>query len=189
MFAAPLGIAGRRTYTVLGDPVNVAARALGFAADGDVVVADGMQVDTRPHVDAIALGAMPLKNRVGPMPMWRVMGVRPQDTTTSARLPFAGHGGRRAEWARLTTAWKRTGDGTGAQLLLVSEPGMGASGLLEALADLAGAAGTAVVAHPFHESVPYAAITELTRALARSRRRRDRRASALAVPIWRPASR
>ena len=63
-------------------------------------------------------------------------------------------------------AWERTGDGTGAQLLLVSETGMGASSLLEELAALAGAASTSVVAHPFHHSIPYAALAELARRLA-----------------------
>ena len=47
VFAAPLGHAERRSYTVLGDPVNVAARALALAGDGDVVVGDGMGVAER----------------------------------------------------------------------------------------------------------------------------------------------
>ena len=83
-------------------------------------------------------------------------------------LPFPRVRGRRAEWQRLAAAWKRTSEEAGTQLLLVSDPGMGASSLLEALADLAGAASTSVVAHPFLQSVPYAAVADLARHLARA---------------------
>ena len=169
VFAAPLGVAGRHTYTVIGDPVNVAARALGLADDGDVVVADGMDVDCTSSRRC----DVPRRHRAeepGPADadVARDGGSDPPRVTPRARLPFPGERGRRAEWQRLTAAWKRTGDETGAQLLLVSETGMGASSLLEALADLAGAASTSVVAHPFHQSIPYAALAELARRLARA---------------------
>ena len=168
VFAAPLGVARRRTYTVLGDPVNVAARALGFAGDGELVVGDGLQVDTRPHVTSTFLGPMSLKNRAQPMPMWRVTAVAQRAATARATTPEVVETGRRAVWHQLASAWKHTVDATGCDLVVVSDAGMGGSELLAATADLAGGAATLVVAHPFQGEVPYAAIADVAAALART---------------------
>jgi class 3 adenylate cyclase/tetratricopeptide (TPR) repeat protein len=171
VFAALLGHAERRSYTVLGDPVNVAARALGFAGDGDLIVGDGLGVAARRHVSASSLGPIELRNRAEPMAMWRVDTVVPHGAATSAaRLPLGGS--RRAEWGVLTNAWKRTvdrDDGVGCSVVIVSEPGMGASQLIDELVDLVGPTATVVVAHPFQQSVPYGAVTDTARQLARSR--------------------
>ena len=168
VFAAPLGVAQRLTYTVLGDPVNVAARALGVAGDRELVVGDGLDVEGRDHVDATPLGSMSLKNRVRPMPMWRVTQVRSRAAAPRAAVPFAAEVGRHGQWLQLAAAWKATVDDSGCEVLLVSEPGMGASNLLAAVTDLAGAAATSVVAHPFLEFVPYAAVADVANGLARA---------------------
>lgn len=169
VFAAHLGVARRSTYTVLGDPVNVAARALGFADDGELVVGDGMGADTRPHVRATFLGPMSLKNRLQPMPMWRVATVAPRAATARAATPEVVETGRRPAWRDLSARWKHTVDAAGCDVVVVSESGMGGSELLAALADLAGSAATLVVAHPFQRQVPYAAIRDIAAALAAAR--------------------
>jgi class 3 adenylate cyclase/tetratricopeptide (TPR) repeat protein len=171
VFAALLGHAERRSYTVLGDPVNVAARALALAGDGDLVVGDGLGVIDRRHVSATSLGSIELRNRAEPMTMWRVDAVMPQGAgvPSSARLPLGGT--RSAEWDVLTSAWKRTvdsADGAGCNVVVVSEPGMGASQLIDELADLVGPTVTLVVAHPFQQSVPYGAMIDVARQLARA---------------------
>lgn len=168
VFAAPLGHAGRRSYTVLGDPVNVAARALGLAGDGDVVVGEGMGVARRPHVVAVPLGPTVLRNRAAPMPMWRVDGVDHHRLGPSQRSPLAVGGARAAEWEKLASAWKRTVDGRGCSVVIAGDPGMGASELIDELADLAGHAATVVVAHPFQRSSPYGAVADAARHLARA---------------------
>ncbi|HSM66113.1 MAG TPA: tetratricopeptide repeat protein [Ilumatobacteraceae bacterium] len=169
VFAAPLGHAERRSYTVLGDPVNVAARALGLASDGDVVVGEGMGVAERSHVVAVPLGPIVLRNRAEPMPMWRVDGVDQHHLGSSARSPTSVGGVRADEWETLASAWKRTVDGRGCSVVIASDPGMGASQLIDELADLAGPTATVVVAHPFQRSAPYGAVADVAGHLARAR--------------------
>ena len=168
VFAAPLGHAVRRSYTVLGDPVNVAARALGLASDGDLVVGDGMGVAGRPHVAAVPLGPVVLRNRAEPMAMWRVDAVDRHRWEPAERSPATAGGARAAEWEMLASAWKRTVDGIGCSVVIASDPGMGASQLIDELADLAGPTATVVVAHPFQRSAPYGAVADAARHLART---------------------
>lgn len=165
VFAGLLGLPERRTYTILGDPVNVAARALGLADDGELVVGDGLGVDDRAGVDATPLGAQHLRNRRRPVAMWRVDAVRPEPTAAEAALPPASVV-RPAELRRLAALWARTGDGAGAVVEVRAEPGMGASGLLAELAQLAGANATTIAADPFRRHVAYAAIADLVGELA-----------------------
>jgi class 3 adenylate cyclase/tetratricopeptide (TPR) repeat protein len=167
VFAAPLGHAERRSYTVLGDPVNVAARALALAGEGQVVVGDGMDVAARPHIAAVALGPTVLRNRAEPMSMWRVEGVDPHGVASAPRSALLQGGARVAEWQTLATAWKRTVDGRGCSVVIASDPGMGASQLIDELAELAGPTSAVVVAHPFQRSAPYGAVADLARHLAR----------------------
>jgi class 3 adenylate cyclase/tetratricopeptide (TPR) repeat protein len=177
VFAALLGHAERRSYTVLGDPVNVAARALALAGDGELIVGDGLSVVDRRHVSASLVGPMQLRNRTAPMTMWRVDAVVPHDAalSASARLPLGGTRG--AEWEVLSNAWKRMVDAgddgsdrrVGCNVVIVSEPGMGASQLIDELVDLVGPTATLVVAHPFQQSVPYGAVADVARELARAR--------------------
>jgi class 3 adenylate cyclase/tetratricopeptide (TPR) repeat protein len=168
VFAAPLGHAERRSYTVLGDPVNVAARALGVAGDDDVVVGDGMGVAERAHVAAVPLGSIVLRNRVEPIPMWRVDRVDGRRLGPPSRSPLVVGGVRAVEWETLAAAWKRTVDGRGCSVTIASDPGMGASQLIDELADLAGPTATVVVAHPFQRCAPYGAVADAARHLARA---------------------
>jgi class 3 adenylate cyclase/tetratricopeptide (TPR) repeat protein len=164
VFAGLLGVEQRRSYTVLGDAVNVAARALSLAADGELVVGDGLAVTSRPFVEAAPLGPQSLKNRVQPVEMWRVTRVHAR--VVRRRGVGFGVTARPAEVASLRAAWKRTVDGIGASVLLVGEPGMGASDLLDDLVDLAGGAATALVPDPSRMHTPYAAIEAIVTALA-----------------------
>jgi class 3 adenylate cyclase/tetratricopeptide (TPR) repeat protein len=166
VFAAPLGHADRRSYTVLGDPVNVAARALALAGVGEVIVGDGMGVADRAHVATVPLGPVSLRNRAEPVSMWRVEDVDPHGLVPPSRSPLVAGGARAAEWEALATAWKRTVDGQGCTMVIASDPGMGASQLIDELADLAGPTATVVVAHPFQRSVPYGAVTDVACHLA-----------------------
>jgi class 3 adenylate cyclase/tetratricopeptide (TPR) repeat protein len=168
VFAAPLGHADRRSYTVLGDPVNVAARALALAGVGDVVVGDRLGVAERSHIASVPLGPTVLRNRVEPMSMWRVDQVDPHGLGPAPRSQPREGGARAVEWEALVTAWKRTADGRGCSVLIASEPGMGASQLIEELAELAGPTSTVVVAHPFQRSAPYGAVADVAHQLARA---------------------
>lgn len=167
VFAGLFGVRGRRTFTVFGDPVNVAARALGKAVDGELVVGDGLRVEGRDWVVAEAMGPQQLKNRARPMEMWRI---RSTAERPSRPTPRTGHAAlcRRRERRQLADAWKRTTDGAGISVELVSEPGMGAAELVADLVDLAGGSATPIVADRFRRHVPYSGTASLVRALART---------------------
>ena len=164
VFAGALGAPGRRTYTVIGDAVNVAARSLGQAGDGELVAADGLAVGDRDSITAVALGPVTLKNRARPVGLWRVVTVRARpdpgrrsSVTAEIRSP---------ERARIAEAWKLAVDGSGDTLTVVGEPGMGTSELLAGVASEAGAAATLVVTDPHRQQIPYATIASIVAALA-----------------------
>jgi class 3 adenylate cyclase/tetratricopeptide (TPR) repeat protein len=169
VFAALLGVPGRRTYTLMGDPVNVAARALALAGPGELVAADGLGVGDRPVVAAEPLGRIPVKNRTAPVEMWRVSGVVGgglRTTRRRARAASVTAEARRDESRDLAAAWKRTVDGHGSAVALVGEPGMGASDLLAELVDLAGGSAVSLVADPSRRHVPLEGIASLAASLA-----------------------
>jgi class 3 adenylate cyclase/tetratricopeptide (TPR) repeat protein len=163
VFAGSLGVPGRATYTVLGDTVNVAARAMRLADDRQLVVGDEMGVARRPDVVALALGPTALKNRVRPVEMWRVDEVR-----HGARPAAAPHVsfGREAEREIIRESWKAAFEGRGCVVQVVGEPGMGTSELLGEAADRAGGHGTFLVADPARRDIPHDTIRSVVRSLA-----------------------
>lgn len=174
VFAGGLGVPGRHSYTVLGDPVNVAARALGLARPGEVVVADGLGVTERPHLAAVSLGEATLKNRRRPMSMWRLGSVdspvarRPLMPPSTARLVRVG------ELASITETWSRVSDAaraaerSGAAIAIVGDHGMGVSELVAEAASLAGDSGTLIVPDQFRRPIPYGGVVEVVEALHRA---------------------
>ena len=165
VFAALLGVPGRRSYTVLSDAANVAARCLGKAEDGDVVAGDALGLPELPGVAATSLGIAHFKNRVQPMQIWRVHRVEGIRTRSGmADSPLAGM--RHVERRQLAEMWKHTVDGEGRAVALVGDPGMGASALLLDLVDLAGGAATLVTGDPFRRHVPYSVVHDIVQELA-----------------------
>ncbi|MDO8389068.1 MAG: adenylate/guanylate cyclase domain-containing protein [Actinomycetota bacterium] len=168
VFSGMLGVPGhRRYYTVMGDAVNVGARALGLAAPGEVVVGDGMAVNARrSFVHSTALGPQALRNRVRPAEMWRVTGVGPRPVRRRAVVEGGSGWLRRDEAMLLAGAWKHTVDRRGRVVSVIGEPGMGASGLLADTVALAGGAATSVVPDAQRQQVPYAGLAAIVGELA-----------------------
>ena len=166
VFSGPMGVSRRSTYTVLGDPVNVAARALGFATDGDIIAADGLGVAHRISLRAESLGSRALRNRARPVGMWRVVRVGSFAPVPKLVDETIAGSSRREEWRHLASAWKRTVDGSGSAHCIIGEPGMGASELAREVADLAGAGATTLVADPFERHAPLSAISRLVESIA-----------------------
>lgn len=179
VFAGDLGVPGRRTYTVLGDPVNVAARAAGLAEPGQVVVADGLSATDRPHAVTVPLGELALRNRRRPMSMWHLVSIdspvarRPLMPASTARLV------RVDELTSIMAVWREVGGADGAAMrapgsptpgaiAVVGDPGMGVSELVAEAAAVAGDAGVLVVPDPFRRPIPYGLIAELIELLHRA---------------------
>jgi len=166
VYAGRLGVPSRTTYTVLGDPVNVAARALAAAAAGEVVVGDGMGVAGRAGVVAVSLGATTLRNRVQPVELWRVEAVARSPSTARRSLSASIDLARHEEWITVVSAWKRAENDIGGVVSVCGEPGMGVSELVDETAAFAGSAATLLEPDPFARHMPYGLVTALVRSLA-----------------------
>ena len=69
-----VGAEGRRTFTVIGDTTNVAARLLAAAEPGSVVASATTWAALDGRVDGVALGAIALKGKRDPVEAWSVTG-------------------------------------------------------------------------------------------------------------------
>ena len=188
VFAGPLGVAGGRTFNIVGDAANVAARALGRAGSGELIAADGLGIADRRDVTARSLGTVALKNHVKPIELWRIDEVGP-DVVRSSRGGFDGattgvdagrqrvRSGRQGtaatvlaarteESENLQAAWKVVAEGGGRAIALVGESGMGSTELVAALVDEVGAACAFVALDRFRPAVPYEALAQVVRAMA-----------------------
>jgi class 3 adenylate cyclase/tetratricopeptide (TPR) repeat protein len=130
VFAGFLGSPYRRTYTLMGDPVNTAARMLGKAVDRDVVAVASVVHDTRTVFVSEELEPFHVKGKAEPITAHRVRGV-----TDDVRRGYAAGRlvGRRHELAVLTEAIGELGQ----VVELVGPAGSGKSRLLDAAWDIA----------------------------------------------------
>jgi adenylate cyclase len=86
-----LGAKGRMEYTVIGDSANVASRltAADIARRDQVVVSGETLGELGDDVEAIDLGAVPVKGRVEPVPCWQINRLGAVATPKPAPAPEA----------------------------------------------------------------------------------------------------
>lgn len=130
VFAGFLGSVNRRTYTLMGDPVNTAARMLGRAHDRDVVAVASVVRGTRTIFVSDELEPFHVKGKSELITAHKVLAVSDavrRDTTTTPLI------GRRRELEILTSAIGELGE----VVELVGPAGVGKSRLLDAAWDSA----------------------------------------------------
>jgi class 3 adenylate cyclase/tetratricopeptide (TPR) repeat protein len=143
MRAGALGGSGRRTYAVMGNEVNVAARLMGKAGPGQIVVSPRIAEATAGRFQFQALGAVPLKGLPEPMPIFSVLGreVQAEAATLKGRA-LAPMVGRAKERAALGERLQRLQDGRpGGVVIVEGEAGIGKSRLTLDLSERAREAG------------------------------------------------
>jgi class 3 adenylate cyclase/tetratricopeptide (TPR) repeat protein len=127
--------------SAVGVTPNLAARLLGLAAPGQVVIDELTQRLLAPSFPVQPLGRHALKGIAQPMAAYAVSGERPADSRFDARKgqDLAPMVGRDQELALLKERWALARTGEGQAVLLVGEAGIGKSRITRALLDDCGA--------------------------------------------------
>lgn len=129
MRVGPYGGINRRTYGVLGDEVNVAARLMTAAQPGQILVTERVAASAERFFNFERLEPLRVKGKSEPLRVQAVLGVRAGVDRAGAQdevLPFVG---RTAEREIIQQVVVRAASGRGQVLTLLGEAGMGKSRL------------------------------------------------------------
>jgi len=88
VFAGNIGSHRRLEYTVLGDPVNIAARLCAEAAPGEILVSEQLLRVVRDQLSCEYLPEMALKGKAQVVQVYRLRELEPQRTSVTAAVPL-----------------------------------------------------------------------------------------------------
>lgn len=163
VFAGDIGPAYRRTYTVMGDAVNLAARLMAKARPGEVYATADVLDRSTTRFDVAELEPFSVKGKARPVQAWSVgaaVGGRHRERAAE-RYPLAG---RERELEVLVGALDAAARGRGRLIEIVGEPGIGKTRMLEELRERAGEIRMLhATAEAYTSSTPYAVWRELLR--------------------------
>jgi class 3 adenylate cyclase/tetratricopeptide (TPR) repeat protein len=176
IFVGDFGPPYRRTYSVTGDAINLAARVMARAEPGQVLATSDVLARSRTEFDVVALEPFKAKGKAEPVRAFAVGAAKGARKAVGAATPLIG---REAELATLVGALKSAREFEGQLVEIVGEPGMGKSRLLEELRAHAGADEVfSVQCDEYEAATPYFAFRELLRELLGLRDGEDRAESA-----------
>jgi class 3 adenylate cyclase/predicted ATPase len=158
VFAGDVGSTTSRTFTAMGDGVNVAAR-LAAAAPAGTLLATGSVLDrARTEFATIELKPLRVRGKSEPLQVWRVDGALGVKAARFGFLPFRG---RDDEVGALRGAMKSADDGQGSAIVVEGDRGSGKTRLLAELSELDVADDTITFqGEPFGVAVPYLPLRE-----------------------------
>jgi class 3 adenylate cyclase/tetratricopeptide (TPR) repeat protein len=163
VFAGEIGPPYRRTYTVMGDAVNLAARVMAQAPAGELYSTVGAIARSPTHFLTRRLEPFAAKGKAEPVQAWSVG--PPQSARERAAVavhfPLVG---REREIVALTRALDKASAGHGRFVEIAGEPGIGKTRLAEEVRERAdGVQCLSATAEAFTVSTPYAAWRGLLR--------------------------
>ena len=162
VFTGDLGPPYRRTYSVKGDAVNLAARLTAKAAPGELLATAQVLGRSAQGYDARPVAPFQVKGKSAAVRAFSVAG-RAQRIASPADGPLVG---RETEAAALRDALDSLRRGRGGFIELSGEPGIGKSRLLGELLRLSESMRSVVVrCDPYGRSTPYAVAGTLLREL------------------------
>jgi class 3 adenylate cyclase/tetratricopeptide (TPR) repeat protein len=131
----------RTSDSIVGDAPNIAARIQGLAEPNSIVITANTWQLTEGFFDVESMGDIPLRNYPRPVTAFRVLGssgAQHRFEAVTRRSPLVD---RVDAVSQLTAMWSDVLDGNGRQVILVGEPGIGKSRLLELAANVVNASG------------------------------------------------
>ena len=131
IFAGEIGPWYRRTYTVMGDTVNLAARLMAKAVPGQIITTDDVLSRSRTSFEADALPPFMVKGKAKPIDAFSLgREIARRQFRDESTLPLVG---RDDELARLHDAVAAVTAGTGRAVELVGDAGVGKTRLVDEL--------------------------------------------------------
>ena len=127
VFAGDIGTAYRRTFTVMGDTVNLAARLMTAAQPGEILATAPVLDRARTHFVTEPLEPFSVKGKSEPVQAYRVGAATAPKPEAYGTLPFAG---RDKELMTLLQALHTAGAGDGGAVLIEGERGIGKTRLV-----------------------------------------------------------
>lgn len=161
VFAGDFGPARRRTYSIKGDAVNLAARLLGHAEPGQVVATEAAVAACDAELVFTELEPFSVKGKRDPVHAVVVHRVLDRHIG-HVEAPFVG---RAAELATLTGALAAAMEQRGSVVDVVGEPGIGKSRLVSELPVPDGMTVHVTTVSSYDTGMPYIAVRTLLRSV------------------------